>query len=177
MARNVIPFERKRRPGRKRKFDWKLLIAVLLTALFAVALMFPLEARVVETVELKEDFVRVVDADTIAIRDFAIRVKGIAAPEEGHPTYGAGKEFLGRLLRKANTITCRLTAERTYERRVGRCSLEMKDGSTVDMQRAIVESGFARGCPRYGGWRYLFSETSVSRRLPFPSYCWGLTFF
>jgi micrococcal nuclease len=177
MARNVIPFERKRRPGRKRNFDWKLVVAVFLASLLALALMFPLEARVIETVELKADFVRVVDADTIAIRDFAIRVKGIAAPEEGHPSYVAGREFLGRLLRKANAITCKLTAERTYERRVGRCSLAMKDGSAVDMQKAIVEAGYARGCPRYGGWRYLLSETAESRRLPFPSYCWGLTFF
>jgi micrococcal nuclease len=177
MAKKIIPFERKRWPRRRRKIDWLQFVALFLAFVFAIAFMFPLDARVIETVELKADFVRVVDADTIAVRDFAIRVKGIAAPEEGHPSYVTGKEFLGRLLRKAKIITCKLTAERTYDRRVGRCKLEIKSGPTVDMQRAIVEAGFARSCPRYGGWRYILSETAESRRLPFPSYCWGLTFF
>jgi micrococcal nuclease len=176
-SRNVIPFVKRPKAWWRPNKNWPRFLVLLICSAIALSLIFPLDARVIETVEFKADFVRVVDADTINGGGTGIRIKGIAAPEDGHPSYRAGKEFLGRLIRQANSVTCHLTAERTYDRRVGRCMLKMDDGTTIDMQRAIVKAGHARGCPRYGGWRYLYSETAASRSLPFPPYCWGLTFF
>lgn len=140
-----------------------------------VAFYFVSPARVVEVVTLNPEHMRVIDADTIALEGTSIRLKGVAAPEKGHPKFVGGKTFLGRLLRQANSVTCNLTAERSYDRRIGRCFFSLHNGKTVDIQRSVIAEGFARGCPRFGGWRYWLDETPESRLLPFPSYCWGIS--
>ncbi len=170
----LLPF----RPKKRRGYKWlKALFAIGIIGALLAGLAYISPARVIDKVELNPGFMRVIDADTIAIGKTVIRLKGIAAPEKGHPTFDDGRKFLGRLLRRAIKVNCNLTSERTYGRRVGRCFFKMPNDEIVDIQKAVVAAGYARGCVRYGGWRYLLDETAISRSLPFPDYCWGFSPF
>jgi hypothetical protein len=44
----------------------------------------------------------------------------------------------------ARYLTCRLTGEHTWHHEVGYCTT-----NGVDLNRAIIERGFALACPRY----------------------------
>ena len=177
---NVVPISKWRNSPKilrvkrtKKRRGWLYLLFFFLFAAAVSSFLSP--ARIVEVVELNPDFVRVIDADTIAVESTSIRLKGIAAPEKGHPSYDKGRTFLGKLLRQSTKVECHLTSERTHGRRVGRCSFEMESGDIVDIQKTTVNAGYARGCPRHGGWRYWLDETPVSKTLPFPDYCWGFS--
>ncbi len=143
----VLPFSRKRRKNRTllKIFQGIGLIVILMAI---VSYLSP--GRVVDTVEFTPDFMRVIDADTIAIGKSSIHLKGIAAPEKGHLSFDKGRKFVGILLRQSESVTCKLTAERTFNRRVGRCFFKMPNGNVIDIQKAVVAAGLARGCPRYG---------------------------
>lgn len=149
-----------------------ILIAILVVGIMIIT---PLEARVQESVEFTAKHVVVVDADTVAHGSTRIRLKGIAAPERGHTDYSKGQDFLRNLIAQAETFRCDLTGERTHGRRVGRCFAIDEAGTITDIQAAIVASGHARACFKFGGWRYFGEETSASRGLPFPPYCWGFS--
>jgi len=64
-------------------------------------------------------------------------------------------------------LRCELTAEKSYDRKVGVCYLD--DGT--DIRAAIIRECLARDCPRYSDGRYAANETNKSRALPFPDYC------
>ncbi len=151
---------------------WHTLVVFVTVGILSV---FPLSARPLEDRTFPAKHVVVIDADTIAYGSLRIRLKGISAPERGHHDYGAGREYLVGLIAASEKVHCNLTGETTYRRRVARCQLIDVDEAVVDMQRAIVSSGHARGCPRYGGWRYILDEVGKSRSLPFPVYCWGFS--
>lgn len=114
---------------------------------------------------------RVIDADTIELSGVRVRLSGIAAPERGHPTFGAGQAFVKSLVNSSNSVVCSLTGERTYDREVGTCEVVKSNGNRIDMQAAVVGAGLARDCRRYSGGRYGRFETAQSRALPLPGYC------
>ncbi len=163
---------RSRRRPKSSSILTTILIAVLVVGLVAIT---PLEARMQESVEFTAKHTVVIDADTVAHGSMRIRLKGIAAPERGHKDYPKGQDFLRNLIAQADTVRCDLTGERTHGRRVGRCFIIDAAGTATDIQAAVVASGHARACFKFGGWRYVGEETSVSRGLPFPPYCWGFS--
>ena len=64
-------------------------------------------------------------------------------------------------------LSCDLTGERSYDRKVGVCYLD--DG--IDIGASIITKGLARDCARYSIGRYARFETDQSRSLPLPGYC------
>lgn len=165
----VVP-HRKRRRGARR--GW--LPVVVLGALLAVLVVT--DPRVAPDRGMRSfaaHDVRAIDADTIAIGDISIRFNGIAAPEDGHAAFVAGRRALGRLIGDGASVECRL-ARRTdrYGRRIGRCWAVTAAGARTDLQSAMVRGGHARACPGYGTWRYVVFENARSLALPFPGYCW-----
>lgn len=182
---NVIGFRKGRRSWKPALFLGALLAMVLLLNLLRSpidwadinleALPGSEEFEMIfarETFLAGSDIVRVIDADTIAVGNRRVRLAGVAAPEDGHPSHTPGRHYLGQLIRSASEVRCHLNGERNRDREIGRCFLTDSKGEVVDMQRAVVAAGFARSCLSYGGWRYMLSETSESRRLPLPTYCW-----
>ena len=140
---------------------------LVLRALAGIALFVAAGGTpVIDTIEAASDHSRARDADTIVVAGLPVRLKGVAAPE-GRPAASTGAEHFGRLLRASKRVRCDLTAERTYDRRVGRCSF---DGE--DIQRALIADGYALPCLRYGGLRYVPAWVMAPRRgLPLPGYC------
>lgn len=110
----------------------------------------------------------VVDGDTLRLGGVSVRLKGIAAPELSEPGGQAAKEALMRLV-GSGVVTCRLTGERTHGRAVGFC-----EANGTDLNRAMVEGGFALSCPRYSA-RYVGLEPDDGevRRAGYrlPGYC------
>jgi endonuclease YncB( thermonuclease family) len=52
------------------------------------------------------------------------------------------------------------------QRPVAGCRIDGQDAG-----RLMIETGFARDCPRYSGGRYEAFEVERSRQLPLPGYC------
>ncbi|NOD88364.1 MULTISPECIES: thermonuclease family protein [unclassified Ruegeria] len=157
------------------RFRKPYLVFLAIMALLIGSVLFS-PARYAETVEFNSGNVRVVDADTLAIGSTLIRLKGIAAPERGHPTFANAKDYVGRLLRASERTVCDLTHERSFGRRVGRCYFVDESGNRIDVQREVVAEGFARPCMRFGGWRYYFvAWRNHHGPLPMPSYCLGFS--
>lgn len=109
-----------------------------------------------------------VDGDTIVIDRIRIRLKGIAAPEISEPGGPEGRDALNRLIGD-KPVHCSLTGEKNHGRPIGFCSIQ-----AVDLNAAMVRSGFALSCPRFSG-RYVGLEPAnglVQRvRYKLPDYC------
>lgn len=168
---------RRRFKRRNRTRRWPRVPAVLLgvAVLFGVALYDQMAGGAVPqgSLALPAEKVRAVDGDTLAFGPQRIRLDGIASPEEGHAVYIAARRHLAALLRAAETVECRLKKRKDrYGRAVGGCDGVLPDGTRVDLQRAMVEAGFARACPGWGNYSYLLNENANSLSLPFPRYCW-----
>jgi endonuclease YncB( thermonuclease family) len=135
----------------------RLLLVVL------TLLLLPLVASA-ETLVGHADKVR--DGDTVVVSGVPVRLQGVAAPELKEKWGRASRKAMQRLV-AGKRLTCELTGKKTYDRKVGVCSLD--DGT--DIGAALVAEGLARDCPRYSGGRYAQFETQKSRTLPLPNYC------
>lgn len=150
-----------------------ILLGVLILLAFAVFDQIAEITSPATMLELRAGDLHAIDGDTLAYGAERIRLSGIASPEEGHPVFAAARRHLGGLLREAEFVACRLKQrEDRYGRSIGACHGVLRDGTRVDLQRAMVEAGFARACPGWGAYRYLIYENAESLALPFPGYCW-----
>lgn len=110
------------------------------------------------------------DGDTIVVAGTAVRLNGIDAPETSNRYGREAKFFMERLLR-GQTVTCDLNGDRTYDRWVGTCFIDV-DGQSVDIGAIIIANGHALDCRRYSGGRYRSLEPAGARsRLRQANYC------
>ena len=110
------------------------------------------------------------DADTVVVAGTPVRLNGIDAPETSNRYGREAKAFMERLLR-GQTITCDLNGDRTYDRWVGICYMDV-DGQLVDIGGIVISNGHALDCRRYSGGRYRSLEpVGVRSRLRQANYC------
>ena len=110
------------------------------------------------------------DADTIVVSGTPVRLNGIDAPENSTRAGRDATNFVRRLLR-GETVVCNRNGERTYDRWVGVCYIEV-NGEWSDIGAIVVHNGHALDCRRYSGGRYRSFEPSGARqRLRQASYC------
>jgi micrococcal nuclease len=105
------------------------------------------------------------DGDTIMVEGVAVRLQGLHAPEVSEPDGGEAARFMRELV-EGRVVVCRLTGDRTYDRRVGRYFLKGDD-----IAARLIRAGLGRDCARYSGGRYATDETGQGGRLALPSYC------
>ena len=74
------------------------------------------------------------------------------------------------ILKKTDSVTCELTGDKTYDRFVGICYINVQD-SSVNLQKLIVDIHCARDCEYYSDGKYEMYETYKSKKLPLPNYC------
>ena len=153
---NVVPFKRGRKSRRRPRLRVPVYIKPVLIGLpcFALLIYFS-PTRFKESVAFEAAHVRVIDADTIAVGRSSIRLHGVNAPETGEKGHDEGKLFLGQLLRTTDRVSCELSKNTTYGRRIGRCFFHTSEGQVIDAQRAVIRAGFASPYFQYGGWRYV----------------------
>jgi endonuclease YncB( thermonuclease family) len=110
------------------------------------------------------------DADTIVVAGTPVRLNGIDAPENSNRYGRAATAFIERLLR-GEIVTCRLNGDRTHDRWVGTCFIDV-DGAQVDVGAIVIANGHALDCRRYSGGRYRSLEPAGARsRLRQANYC------
>jgi len=98
----------------------------------------------------------VIDGDTVVVGGTRIRLKAVDAAERGTPVGEAARREMIRIVGNSN-LTCDLTGEKTWGREVGYCST----AAGVDINRAIIERGYALACPRYSA-RYIQYEQAAA---------------
>jgi endonuclease YncB( thermonuclease family) len=109
----------------------------------------------------------VLDGDTVVVGTTHVRLKGVDAAELGTALGENAKAMMMVIV--TPSLSCRLTGEKTWDREVGYCSTS--DG--VDINRAIIERGFALACPGFDP-RYLkFEQPQAVAVQTRASYCIG----
>lgn len=110
------------------------------------------------------------DADTIVVSGTPVRLNGIDAPELTNRFGRDASNFMKRLLR-GRTVVCRLNGDRTHDRWVGTCYIDL-EGQTTDIGAIVIANGHALDCRRYSGGRYRSLEPAGARsRLRQAPYC------
>lgn len=104
--------------------------------------------------------IRIIDGDTIVLRDGSVRIWGINTPERNQPFFFAAAAQLESLV--YNTLlSCKIKDVDRYQRRVMQCWLP--DGR--DIAALMVASGLAKDMPRYSkGYYRRFQPVPVSMR-------------
>jgi micrococcal nuclease len=135
----------------------------------ACAILACLSATAVEARQVTgTSYVR--DADTVVVAGIPVRLNGVDAPETSNRYGREAKSFMERLLR-GQTVTCELNGDRTYDRWVGTCFIDV-DGQFVDIGAIVIANGHALDCRRYSGGRYRSLEPAGTRsRLRQANYC------
>lgn len=110
------------------------------------------------------------DADTVVVGGTPVRLNGVDAPETSNRYGREAKAFMERMLR-GQAVTCRLNGDRTYDRWVGTCFVNI-DGQLTDIGAIVIANGHALDCRRYSGGRYRSLEPAGARsRLRQANYC------
>lgn len=102
---------------------------------------------------------RVVDGDTIMIKQTSIRLFGIDAPELNHP-YGQKAKWAMVNLCKGQTVRSEITETDAHGRSVGKCTLP--DGR--DLSAELVKLGLAIDWPKFSGGIYKALEVPGVRK-------------
>lgn len=113
---------------------------------------------------------RIIDGDTLDLNGVRVRMQGIDALEhdqqcnrrEGgrYACGAAARETLARLVGN-RPITCTPDGTETHGRSVAICTLRQDDGAELDLNGAMVRSGYAFDCPRYSKGRYAREEAAA----------------
>jgi endonuclease YncB( thermonuclease family) len=110
---------------------------------------------------------RIIDGDTLDLGETRIRMRGIDALEHdqrctrtGQGRYDCGQQARAALtaLVGGATVTCMPDGSETYGRIVATCSVPGPDGRRVDLNAAMVRSGFAFDCTRFSDGAYAGEE-------------------
>lgn len=102
------------------------------------------------------------DGDGILFGEVEVRLQGIAAPEfRSNKKEAGGREALMALgaLVNGEHVHCELDGTTANRRPVGICYLDGRD-----LGRLMIESGFARDCPRFSRGRYSDVESNAQHR-------------
>ena len=141
-------------------------------AAILAALALPAGASAYQAVSTVEGTARIVDGDGLRLGGVEVRLQGIAAPELRQPGGREAAQALA-LLTARKHVTCHLDGTTTYDRLVGRCTVDGQDAGAV-----LVFGGYARDCPRFSRGDYAPYEAAaraagrdLSRAYPLPGYC------
>lgn len=113
---------------------------------------------------------RIIDGDTLDLNGVRVRMQGIDALEQdqrctrrGQGGYNcgiAGRDALIALVGR-NTVTCTPDGTETHGRTVAICTIPTPNGDTLDLNGAMVRSGYAFDCPRFSKGRYAGEESAA----------------
>jgi micrococcal nuclease len=144
----------------------RIVISIAAVALLTVLATMHASADTITAIDpnLSGTVTHVRDGDTIEVSGVPVRLNGVSAPE-GRERYGAEATAFMRELVAGKDVRCILNGERSYDRVIGRCFL---DGQ--DIGAAIIETGWARDCPRYSGGRYAAEDRAGQARGFMPGY-------
>ena len=126
----------------------------LLTAICAA--MFTFTAGGVAAREITiTDRASVIDAQTIVLRQVAIKIWGIVAPVRQEA--GAMRSLIGAWeLFQDHIVTCHLPENWGKGQPIGKC-----EAAGLDLGAVLVSSGFAKDCPAISGGHYRQHETKA----------------
>ncbi|MDR9394787.1 MAG: hypothetical protein RI571_10815 [Roseovarius sp.] len=106
------------------------------------------------------------DGDTIEVAGQPIRIEGLHAPETDTEAGRETARFVTAML-SGRPVTCFLSGEETFDRKVGVC---FENGE--DIAARIIMAGLGRDCPAFSGGRYAQLETASVKALgELPGYC------
>lgn len=111
---------------------------------------------------------RVIDGDTLDVEGIRVRMQGIDALEGDQQCnrpggrYACGREARERLaeLIGGQPVSCVPDGTETYGRSVALCTVR-QGGREIDLNAAMVRSGYAFDCPRYSKGRYAALEAEA----------------
>ena len=132
-------------------------------------LLVPLAAIVTEETSATEltGEARIRDGDTIIVAGVPVRLNGLHCPELGTESGYAAAQAIEKFTRN-KTVSCRLNGEKTYDRWVGRCSVE-----GYDIGATLIASGVCARCPRFDpSGSYIKAQRQAGRWTGgLPNYC------
>lgn len=91
---------------------------------------------------------QVIDGDSLRVGSVEVRLWGIDAPEWHEPGGAQATAYLRSLVR-GQDVNCETRDTDRYGRTVAQCFV-----GSMDIARALVQSGHARDWPRYSGGYY-----------------------
>lgn len=112
---------------------------------------------------------RIIDGDTLDVEGIRVRMQGIDALESDQQCSrsGGGRYACGRAARDqlaelvgGREITCTPDGTQTHGRSVAVCTVS-QGGREIDLNAAMVRSGYAFDCPRYSKGRYAEEEAEA----------------
>lgn len=109
--------------------------------------------------QILHGYARIIDGDTISIKNTQIRLFGIDAPEINHP-YGQKAKWALVSICKGRPVKAEITETDSHCRTVARCTLE--DGR--DLSAEMVKAGLAIDWPKFSGGKYRSLEISGVRK-------------
>lgn len=105
-------------------------------------------------------YAQVVDADTIIVEGYHIRLSGIDGPELSEAMGLIAKKAMQNLT-SGQIIRCELNGEKSYKRLVGTCYLP----DDKDIGEYMVSAGLALDCARYSFGKYRRFEPTLIRAI------------
>ncbi len=138
---------------------------------YLVAACLPIGAAVVAAERVSGPVDHVRDADTIIVQGVPVRFNGVDGAERGTRRGEAARDWMLDAVR-GREVRCELNGERTHDRWVGVCFIEV-DGAWTDLGGLVIAAGLALDCPRYSDGRYAALETARARLVQSrASYCY-----
>ena len=111
---------------------------------------------------------RIRDGDTIIVAGVPIRLNGLHCQELGTKGGNSAARAIDKLTRN-KVVSCKLNGEKTYDRMVGRCSVDGRD-----IGASLIADGYCARCPRYDRSGSYISAQRAAGDWPFrlPRYCY-----
>ena len=106
-----------------------------------------------------------VDGDTITVKEYTVRLKGVDAPENWMKGGPEGTAFMKTIV--GDWLRCELTGEKTRRREVGFC----RNKAGQDIAEEIIKKGLALCCPHYSERYCKFEQPEAQQRQPRARYC------
>lgn len=101
---------------------------------------------------------KIIDGDTLYVKNIKVRLQGIDAPEYNKPGGRLATNTLKAVV-GLKAVRCNLTGDTTYDRMVGVCT----NAKGQDLAAEVIRAGAALDCKRYSGGRYRSLEPAGIR--------------